>query len=342
MADNEGNKPFDPHSAPTVMEMSPIFKADPTPAPAPAVEEDAFAGTVTLLKRAFDLYKQHFVLFLVTSAVALGPVYLLQSGIVTLALAPAAVATTGLEINDQRLQALSAELDRKVKEGASPEELAELQGQILDLSMKQLQGATAAAGGAMAGAFAGLLGLLLTIPLTMLATFLAQGALVVAVNDRLRNGSMTWQVAWGVVGRRLGPLVVTSLLASFAVLVGTVMCVLPGLAAGFFLALTAPVVLLERRAGVDALKRSFELVKGDWLRVLLVAIAFSVLSWLAAFVGGLLVPDRFVFVNHLMGDLVSLVVLPIPIIGLVLLYDGIIRRREGQAVADERQTSLLA
>ena len=41
-------------------------------------------------------------------------------------------------------------------------------------------------------------------------------------------------------------------------------------------------------------------------------------------------------------DIAVFAMLPIPIIGLVLLYDGIIRRREGQAVADERQTSLLA
>lgn len=342
MADNQGKPPFDPHSAPTVMEMSPVFKADPTPAPAPAGEEDAFAGTISLLKRAFELYKQNFVMFLITAAVALGPVFLLQNSIATLAFAPAAVVTTGLEANDQRLQAMSAELERKLKAGASPEEVAELQSQILDLSMKQLQGATVAAGGAMAGVFAGLLGLLLTIPLSLLATFLAQGALVVAVSDRLRGGNLTWQGAWRVVGSRLAPLVITSLLASLAVLIGTMLCVLPGLAAGFLFSLAAPVVLLERRAGVEALKRSFELVKGDWLRVLLVAIAFGVLSWAAALIGGLFVPDRFVFVDQLMGDLVSLVLLPVPIIGLVLVYDGIVRRREGQAAADERQASLLA
>lgn len=343
MAENDGGNTFDPHSAPTMMEMSPIFQAQQTSTPAPAPSgEGPVADAIALLKHAFEMYKTHFVLFIITAAVAMGPIYLVKNGIHALMFAPAAVLTTGMEAQSKKLEKLSEEMQRKIQAGASQEEVAALQREILEVSSQLLAGSGAAVGGAFAGLLAGLGLLLLTIPLIMLATFMAQGALVVAVSDRLRGGSMSWQGAWGVVGGRVMPLVLTSLLASVAVLFGTLMCVAPGLIIGFFLAFAMPVVLLEKKSGVDALKRSFELVKGDWLRVLIVAIAFAVLSWVAAFVGGIFIPNSWIFLNGLVGDLLTIVVLPVPIIGLVLLYDSVTRKLDGAAVADARRALLLS
>jgi cell shape-determining protein MreD len=70
-----------------------------------------------------------------------------------------------------------------------------------------------------------------------------------------------------------------------------------------------------------------ELVKADWVRVLVVLVVFGILQLVASWLGGLLIPSRFYFLHMLIGDLVSIAVLPIPIIGLVLLYQDIARTK---------------
>lgn len=339
MADKD-NK-FDSHDAPTIMEMSPVFDAQPPKRPASggsAPEEGAFQGAISLLQQAFEMYKGHFALFVITAAVAMGPVYLVQNAIRAFIAAPAAVVGTGLEAHTARLEALQKQLES----ASTPEERARIEQEMFQTSVSAFTGAGVATGGALAAMLAGFGLLLLTIPLTVLATFLAQAAIVVVVSDRARGGSITWQRAWQVVGQRVGPLILTSLLSSLIVLGGTLLCVLPGLVAGFFLALAMPIVLLERRSGMDALKRSMTLVQSDWVRVLLVGIAFIVLSAVAAAVGSILIPSRFVFLHGFIGDLVSIVVAPIPIIALVLLYESIVRSREGERVVASQRADLLA
>lgn len=343
MAENDGNDTFDPHSAPTVMEMSPIFQAKQTSTPSPAPSGGGPVNdAIALLKHAFEMYKAHFALFIITAAVAMGPVYLLKNAVTAMFAAPASMVSTGLEAQSRKVERLSEELQRKVAAGAPQSEIDALQQEVLNASSQLLAGSGVAAGGMVAGALAGFGLFLLSIPLLVLATFLAQGALVVAVNDRLGGGSMDWKGAWGVVAGRATPLILTSLLAAAAVLVGTLACVLPGLVVGFFLAFAMPIVLLERKSGVDALKRSYELVRGDWLRVLIVAIAYTVLSWVAAFIGGLFIPSRWIFVHGFIGDLMTILVLPVPIICLVLLYDSVTRKLDGAAVADARRAQLLS
>ena len=65
----------------------------------------------------------------------------------------------------------------------------------------------------------------------------------------------------------------------------------------------------------------------DWLRVAIVLVVFGILQGLASWLGSLFVPDRFFFLDLLVGDLISIAVVPIPIIGLVLLYQDVLRSR---------------
>jgi hypothetical protein len=149
----------------------------------------------------------------------------------------------------------------------------------------------------------------------------------VVVADRARAGTMGWQGAWRVVLANLGSLVVTSLMVMIGVAVGLVFCILPGLVFSLFAALTIPVLLLEKKSGTAAIRRSVDMVKADWVRVIIVLVLFGILQAITAWVGGLLVPSRFYFLHMLVGDLVSIAVLPIPIIGLVLLYQDIARSK---------------
>lgn len=62
---------------------------------------------------------------------------------------------------------------------------------------------------------------------------------------------------------RLGPILVAALLVAAAVLVGTVLCFLPGLIAAFLLSYTTYFVVDQGLAPVEALKASFNLCKDN-------------------------------------------------------------------------------
>jgi hypothetical protein len=288
------------------------------PSPAAALQP---RGVGEILGEAFELYKKNAALLIVTAAIAMGPVYVVKDAILAASLAP--VATAGLEADADRLKDLEKQMELAQARGASPAEIQAIAARQMEIALGSAKQGVAM----LSGLGVILLGLLLTIPLFALAAYLAQAALTVVVADRARAGTMGWQQAWQVVLQNLGALVVTSLMVVIGVAVGLVFCVLPGLLFSLFAALTVPVVLLERKSGTAAIGRSVELVKADWMRVLVVLVVFGILQAVASWVGGLIIPSRFYFPHLLLGDLVSIAVLPIPIIGLVLLYQDIARTK---------------
>ena len=288
------------------------------PSPTAAIQP---RGIGDILGEAIELYRKNAVLLIVTAAVAMGPVYVVKNAIMAAALAP--MATTGLEADTDRMRDLQKQMEQAQARGASPAEIQSIAAQQMEVAL----GSAKKGLGVLAGIGLMLLGLLLTIPFMILAVYLAQAALTVVVADRARAGTMGWKEAWQVVLANLGSLVVTSLMVMIGVAVGLVFCILPGLVFSLFAALTIPVLLLEKKSGTTAIRRSVELVKADWVRVIIVLILFGILQAITSWVGGLLVPSRFYFLHMLVGDLVSIAVLPIPIIGLVLLYQDIARAK---------------
>ena len=128
--------------------------------------------------------------------------------------------------------------------------------------------------------------------------------------------------------RRLGKLLTAVLPAAFFVALGTVMFLIPGLVLALFFAFVSPVVLIEGLGGRDALRRSTDLVRSDWLRVALVVAVFGVIRALATMIAHLVVPHGAIFVDSLVADLITMVGLPIPVLGAVLLYFDVRRKQE--------------
>ncbi len=64
--------------------------------------------------------------------------------------------------------------------------------------------------------------------------------------------------------RRLGPLLLATVVAAVAILAGLVLFVVPGIALAGFLTMVVPVMALENLPVVDALRRSYRLVRGRW------------------------------------------------------------------------------
>jgi hypothetical protein len=157
-----------------------------------------------------------------------------------------------------------------------------------------------------------------------------------AVMDAATGGQVSPGRAFSLVFRRLGSLLVTGFLSGLAVAIGSCLCGLPGIALAFIFALSVPVVMFERKAGVAALKRSYQLVKFDWIYVLVVLVVFGVIYGVASFVGNL----AFGWIGNLIGGIASSVIqavlYPFSAIATVLVYIEIRRRKEGVGLAQLR------
>jgi hypothetical protein len=175
----------------------------------------------------------------------------------------------------------------------------------------------------------GLLGTLVTafflygiiVPLT-------NGALTISVADRVLGGNAEWREVWMLLFRRLGKLLSAVIPAAFLVALGFVFFVIPGLVLGLLFAFVSPVVLIEGIGGRAALERSVTLVRSDWLRVALLVLVFGILRGVAQILASALIPRTAIFASSLFGDLITMILLPVPVLGMVLLYFDVRRKRD--------------
>ena len=187
----------------------------------------------------------------------------------------------------------------------------------------------AALAGSLSVYMLGLLGTLVTafflygiiVPLT-------NGALTIAAADRILGGRAEWREVWMLLFRRLGKLLSAVIPAAIVVTLGCLFFVIPGLVLALFFAFVSPVVLIEGLGGRAALERSTALVRSDWLRVALVLMSFAVVRFVAQLVANIFVAPTAIFVGSLLSDLFTMVMLPIPVLGTVLLYFDVRRKRD--------------
>ena len=245
-----------------------------------------------MFARALALYRTHFAALLLTSAIALVPANLLMAGVVRFGLATMSSVQPSEPpaLDDLKTKLLSQDSH------AAPPQPREFLQKVLPL----------------------LYAAVVVVALLIAGLTLAHAALVPLVLEAAGGRPCGPAQAWGAVGHRFAGLLRTWLLALALVALGTVFCVLPGivLAAGF--AFAAPVTMREGLAGRDALERSWALAKGQWPRVLAMfslIVLFTALGSLAAGVtastGGKLA----------LSALVRLLTYPLPLVGLVLLYE---------------------
>jgi len=120
----------------------------------------------------------------------------------------------------------------------------------------------------------------LILVLSILAPLVACMLTFAAVESQLGR-PVTWGRAFAASRRRFLPLAGTYLLSGLAILAGLLLLVVPGIYLVFAFALLTPVILLEGRAGMDALGRSQELMRGNMLRLCGFYLAIGGVSLLA-------------------------------------------------------------
>jgi hypothetical protein len=111
------------------------------------------------------------------------------------------------------------------------------------------------------------------------------GAVIAAVARLYLGKSITAMEAIAEGFRRLGPLLLTSILVYLAVVGGLMLCIIPGIYFSIWFGLAQHVVMIERLSGVAALKRSKQLVhkdRGTFLALIIVMIVISFLIGAAA------------------------------------------------------------
>jgi hypothetical protein len=182
----------------------------------------------------------------------------------------------------------------------------------------------------VAMALAGLAGLI-----SVFLMIFMTGAMTKAVSDVYLGHEATVSGSYGYVLKRWAAYLWTNLLCGLLVLGGVVLCVVPGIILGFWIAFATQVFVLEGRAGLRAIQRSRELIgEGRWVRVL---VLWFLLTLMISFIAA--IPQMFLqFLIHdvaLMkslsaawGALTNTFLAPISAIALILLYYDIRIRKE--------------
>ena len=299
---------------------------------------DAEAG-LRLLVEASTFYRQSWRPLLLLVAILLLPVAAAKSCVVA--------AVTGSAVPDPLLDASATTVDfsRAKQELTLRAEASRAQGKIDKAALAELAAleSLAAAGAVGAGAAAEpssqvavrwLAGVLVAgLLLFGLAVPLAYATLTLALVDQSAGTPLPSPMDVGVLLWRRRLRFITALLPAAAlVAVGSALFLLPGLLVAILLLFVPVVVLFERAAGKAALLRSMALVRADAVRVIVVILVAAVLGAAASGLADLAMPESsrriIVFLRVFLGDLLMIVILPVPALAAARLYLDL-RGREG-------------
>jgi len=100
----------------------------------------------------------------------------------------------------------------------------------------------------------------------IVVSFVFYGAILVRLDNLVRQHPDTFTGALGVAGKRLPALLLATLLYPVAVVLGSVLLLVPGVILMMSLSLYPVIVIVEERGGYAALKASHQLIWGLWWR----------------------------------------------------------------------------
>lgn len=178
--------------------------------------------------------------------------------------------------------------------------------------------------------------IIISLLLSLTVSYFAYGAMTVAVSDICLGGAPSFRRSYAKIFSKLVLLLLaTNLLQILAIAIGLILLIIPGLVLAIWLLLTPSVVVLERRSGVEALKRSKQLADGShWRNAGLFLLLMIITALFGGVVGGLfgaLFPhllDHWSF-RAILTILQQGLALPLGIVALILVYYDRRVRKEG-------------
>jgi hypothetical protein len=142
---------------------------------------------------------------------------------------------------------------------------------------------------------------------------------------------------WGL--RRFGSVLLLALLVGLAVAVGFILLIIPGIIFLVFLSVTIPALVVENLRGTDAMKRSWNLVSGNFWHALAVILVAAIITGI---VGGLIgaIGGSNWFLRWIFQAIAQIITVPFTALVTVVLYLDLRARRE--ALTADRLRAELA
>ncbi len=171
----------------------------------------------------------------------------------------------------------------------------------------------------------------------IVASCIAWGAITIAVSDIcLGNKPSVARSYQKIFSGALGRLFVASSLQALCLVIGFVLCVVPGVIAMLWFMFTPPAVMLEGLGGTKALQRSKRLAQGylgrNFLVLILLTIIGAVIGGIVGgILGGLQLTETFLFRFALLA--IQTLIAPFSIIAMILLYYDLRVRKEAYDAA---------
>jgi hypothetical protein len=185
-----------------------------------------------------------------------------------------------------------------------------------------------------------LAGALITALISVIISAVLQAAILRAAAQATIGDPVDPQESYRFGFKRLGSVILVSVLVGLAVIGGFILLVIPGLIFLVFLSVSVPVLIVENRRGTDALSRSWNLVKGHFWHAVGVIIVAGLITGIVGGIIGSIGGNAWV-VRWIFSAIGSIITAPFTALVSVLLYLDL-RSRSEALTADTLRSELAA
>ncbi len=171
-----------------------------------------------------------------------------------------------------------------------------------------------------------LAGFLIFLPIVLIGSIVSMlfaGGLIAMTREAMEKGVTSSKTGYDTIQSKAGPIISASIVVSLLVVLGTFMCIIPGLIFCYWYYFTVTIVVLEGYRTGDALKRSKEFSEshnalGFIITLTLILVAISIVSSIINSLIALAVDDP--ILNAIITGMVSWVIGPYGTIAAAYYY----------------------
>lgn len=184
-------------------------------------------------------------------------------------------------------------------------------------------------------------GALITALISVIISAMLQAAILRAAALATIGDPVDPQESYRFGFKRLGSVILVSVLVGLAVIGGLILLVIPGLIFLIFLSVSVPVLIVENRRGTAALSRSWALVKGHFWHaagvIIVAGLITGIVSGIIGSIGGNVWLVRWIF-----SAIGTIITAPFTALVSVLLYLDLRARSEALTAATLRAELAVA
>lgn len=168
--------------------------------------------------------------------------------------------------------------------------------------------------------------------LMLAACYIITGAIIKKASEQILGRKCNIKESLLFSFRNIGKLFVVTILSNIFLIIGGITFLLPGIYISILFCVVMQIVLIEERKGIGAiLKRSMQLVKGNWWRCFSVFYLNIVLAYSIIFITSFVFNDLFNFSDSIVNIFEMMIFgfgLPYGFIVITVLYYDLIARNE--------------